>query len=75
MTEDMDWKKRVDHALFGNGQPGLVKVVTDHIAKWEERERGKIIYDERMAKRMNILLALGTLILGLLTFFGLNHRP
>jgi hypothetical protein len=66
--------------LKGNGRPGLIDQVNDHVrqftnffAVYTSREEDKKIYDDRQSRKMTILIALGMLIIALLSFFGFDH--
>lgn len=83
-----EWRSKVDKAIWGNGQPGLQQNLSKHRedftefkSTWQERERSKIMYDDRQAKKMNRLIALlialtaiGSLIVGVLAYEHETHH-
>lgn len=73
---------RLERVIFGNGRPGLVDKLSEHISdfhafetKWDARQEDKKIYDDRQSRRVNtmlvaagVIIALGSSIIALLLY-------
>lgn len=58
----------IRHELYGNGQPGLISDVRDYLARQKEREDLREKQDKKTRDRLNIVIGLITVVIGMLTF-------
>src|ERR1700722_13672339 len=82
IEREADYRTKVDmlmKTVFDNGQPGLLtrfngleKEHNSFYECWVQREEDKKKFDDRSSQRQIALIALATLILGLLAFFGIR---
>jgi hypothetical protein len=66
--------KDIVYELYGNGKPGLVKNLADHMhamdvrwSNWDQREQDKMKYDDRQEKRAKKQLAWIVALTGIAT--------